>query len=332
MAEFGMDTIVDHNEDDDPSAEETSLINPPDTDYAVGDDAVREPDVSDSITKANKLLSEAGLPDLNTLIAQKSTGEQNADFKRVLAEYIIKEKPKDAESLDKTFAKASDWKGTSDELMQKFYDNSLPEPPVTPVGGRSVSLLARTELSRLNIHPRDPEKFTIRRDNPDKIKNGLFVRTNEGESRLTHMNDYRKFLATPKPEIPAAEFLEIFGIDKKEYARRANDANRKVKQADEESKISVTSSAIEETSVGVEFSNPAFDDPDKLVRPLDYPEEDFRKLSIPERIKATLKSVGDSIGKPMRDLLMRLKPSDYRRLSDTETWNWKVFHRNSEKD
>ena len=119
MAEFGMDTIADHNEDDDQSTEETSLINPPDTDYAVGvDGAVREPGVSDSITKANELLSEASLPDLDTVIAQKSTGEQNADFKRILAEFIVNEKPSDTQSLDKTFADAADWEGTPDELMQ----------------------------------------------------------------------------------------------------------------------------------------------------------------------------------------------------------------------
>ena len=242
---------------------ETTFINPSNMDESLIQTSVEYH--RDPIVAANKVLTEGGLPDLDTIIENKQRRGITID-KKLLTGVIVEEKPKGEEGLNKVireYNRIVQAGGTGDEYtsetfysrkaLNKYASERLPLPPSdTPGVPQDVQTKIDIKVSELNVENINHRNFI------PLEKGGLAVKTSEGSKTITQKNP-KLFLE--RPNIPFQEYESLFGFDRKEYVTRVKARNAFVRDEIE----SKTTAAVKSTTT--EFYNPAFEDPYEPLLP-----------------------------------------------------------------
>jgi hypothetical protein len=286
-----MDSELDKFEDSDdvvmdPVDEETSFISQP--------SVTPNLTTADPITAANDILNKNNLPDLSTIITEKMGG--NAD-QRELAKIINNVKPRDDAELGEVVQEYED-------VMSVKQAPSVPSntPGVDPIDQGRIDNI----LSLINV------KSVIDHGNFIPLEDGgLSVKTSKGSRQITQKNP-KMFLVEPK--IPTNEYEKLFGFDKKEYDARVRARNTVVKDY-----IQARTIEVARLKTNIEFSNPAFEDPDAPLLPVPADEApSWQKRKLVDKLKSSLTSTTTSITTTTRELLGKLKPNKYQPLPTEE--------------
>lgn len=271
------DTFIPNTEEETSFSQQTST------------EVFTQPVAYDPVEQADKILQEHGLPDIDTIIANK--GKDKDIDKRLFAKIIEREKPRDESGIKRAIK----------TYNQEINDESTTLPSVpsdTPSVPLDVQNRIDLKLTELDIS-----------ENIDHLKfmslesGGLAVKTSEGSKTITQKGDPRLF--SERPGIPFQEYESIFGIDRKEYASRVRARNNVVRDYIQ----SRTTETIRLTTQ--EIYNPAFEDPDQSLIPMPEGESsEWQKQSLGAKLKSGLIGVVNSMSKTIGDVLARPKPTE----------------------